>query len=362
MTRSLVLFVLVLAGYHPALGQPPPRDAHGLTAYRPQHGTGYAPFARTAVPEEFEEHPRLGPGIRVNRADEADIASEDDLIELVVTRPSTGTTFVFERSHISLSVWETREKRAQTALAFSGGRSTELAFDQASQITVWVEWTSTAPEFPVLSLRSVESEVVVDRIVFHAFTSLVVALGGEGQVPKFPVGMSHGTYQVATALYEVGYDVLMRDEDEVGPNGSGSVYEEVVNAVQKRSVRELAIFGYSHGGGSTYDLCERLTASRARIGTFSINFTSYVDAIQNGADIDHRAEQRKPPTTGFHANHYQRSDWILRGRPVVGSSPPPTGLQVDTVAWGSGVDHYSIDDLEEVRNFIHTQVTARVSR
>ena len=362
MRRSLALFVLVWAGYHPALGQPSLREADGLTAYRPQHGTGYAPFARTAVPDEFEEHPRLGPGIRVNRADEADIAGEDDLIELVVTRPSADTTLVFERSHSSLSVWESRDKDAQTALAFRGGRSTQLVFGQANQITVWVEWAGSAPDFPALSLRALESDVVVDRIVFHAFTSLVVALGGENQVPEFPVRLSHGTYQVGTALYEVGYDVLMRDEDEVGPNGSGQVYEEVVNAVQKRSVRELAIFGYSHGGGSAYDLCERLSASRARIGTFAINFTSYVDAIQNAADIDPRAEQRRPPTTGFHVNHYQRRDWLFRGGPVVGSSPRPSGLRVETAAWGSGVNHYRIDDLDEVRDFIHTQVTAHVSR
>ena len=80
--------------------------------------------------------------------------------------------------------------------------------------------------------------------------------------------MNHGTYRVATGLYEIGYDVLMRDEDEVESSGAGRVYEEVVNAIQKRSVRELAIFGYSHGGGSTYNLCERLNESRAGIGTF----------------------------------------------------------------------------------------------
>ena len=366
MRRSVVLVVLVFVAYRPALGQPAPRDPSGLTAYRPQHGTGYFPFARTAVPEAFEEDPRLGPGIRVNRAEEVDFAAEDDLaaednlIELVVTRPSADAALVLERSDGRLSVWETREKRAQTALAFTGDRSMQLVFGQANQIRLWVEWTGSAPEFPSLSLRAIASDLVLDRIVFHAFTSLVVALGGAGQEPGWPVDMNHGTFRVATGLYEAGYDVLMRNEDEVGSRGAGDVYEEVVNAIQKRSVRELAIFGYSHGGGSTYDLCDRLNRKRADIGMFSIGFTSYVDGIQNFW-LNPFAERRRPPSTGFHANQYQLSLY-LPGGPVPDSAPPPKGRRVDTAPWGRGADHHNIDDLEEVRNFIHTQLTAHVNR
>ena len=106
--------------------------------------TGYFPFARTAVRDEFEEHRRLGPGIRVNRADEVDFGGEDDLIELVVTRPSVDTTLVLERSHSSLFVWETREKLAPTALDFADGRSIQVVFGQANQMRLWVEWTGVA--------------------------------------------------------------------------------------------------------------------------------------------------------------------------------------------------------------------------
>ena len=364
MRRFVLLVVLVFVAHRPALGQPTLRDPYGLTAYRPQHGAGYFPFARTAVPEEFEEHRRLGPGIRVNRTDEVDFAGEeDDLIELVVTRPSADTTFMLERSHSSLSVWETRGKLAQTALAFTGARSNQLVFGQADQMTLWVEWTGATPEFPALSLRALDSDLVVDRIVFHAFTSLVVALGGKDQAPKRPVDTNHGTFQVATDLYEAGYDVLMRDEKEVSSNGAGPVYDEAVNAVQKRSVRELAIFGYSHGGGSTYNLCARLNDLRADIGTFSISFTSYVDAVRNAGFMDFRVELRRPLTTGFHANQYQLNFLsLLSGGPVAGSAPPPSGRRVDTAPWGRGVDHYSIDDLKQVRDFIHTQLTAHVDR
>ena len=373
MTRYLIL-VLVLAVHRPALAQQAPQDGAGLTAYRPQHGTGYFPFARTAVPEVFEEHRGLGPGIRVNGAGEVDPEGEDDLIEVVVGRLSANTNFVLERSDPRLSVWRTREKREQTEVSFANARSTHLAFGNAQQITLWVEWTGSAPAYPALSLLAVESEDVVDRIVFHAFQGLVVALGGEDQEPD-PVNMNEGTYRVATALYKLGWDVLMRDEDDVGPDGSGPVYDEIVNAIQNRSVRELAVFGYSHGAGSTFDLCELLDRHRRAIGTFSVSFTAYVDGTRNSSNWNLLAERRPPPASEFHANFYQQGllpprDWP-QGEPMVSPQPPASGLDIKTVVWGLNIEtvdwgkyatHYNIDDLAPVRDLILTELTAQVGR
>ena len=361
--KPTLLLVLFLVVHCSALAQQTARGAYDLTAYRPQHGDGYHPFARTAVPEAFEEDNDRGPGIRVNSAGERDFAGEDDLIAVVVTRPSANATVVLERSDTNLSVWTTRTKQEGTEITFTGTHSVQLgpAFGQATELPLWVEWIGGAPAFPALSLRARESDPVVDRIVFHAFTSLVVALGGEGQVPQPDVDLNYGTYRVATALYEMGWDVFMRDEDEVDSSDDFSpIYKEVVNAIQNRSVRELAIFGYSRGGGSTYDLCDRL--HRDNIGEFSINFTSYVDAFPN-YELAFWPEERRPPATRFHANQYQTRDWRgLRGEAVNGSEPPPNGLDVTTQAWGSEADHYTIDDLDEVRDFIYVNLTARVSR
>lgn len=365
--KLAVLLVLFLVVHCSALAQQTTRGAYGLTAYRPQHGRAYYPFARTAVPDSFEEDNDRGPGIRVNSAGEKDPAGEeDDLIEVRVTRPSANAAVVLERSDTNLSVWRTRTKRARTEIPFSQNRSIRLdsdsAFGQDTELTLWVEWTGVAPAFPALSLRARESDVVADRIVFHAFTGLVVALGGESQVPGPDVDPDHGTYLVATALYKMGWDVFMRDEDEVTPDGSGPIYKEVVNAIQNRSVRQLAIFGYSHGGGSTYDLCNLLHVNRDNIGEFSISFTSYVDATRN-FDLDPFPEGRKPPATRFHANQYQTKRWpALQGIAVNGSEPPPGGLNVTTQAWGREAHHSNIDDLHEVRSFIFNKLTARVSR
>lgn len=87
-----------------------------------------------------------------------------------------------------------------------------------------------------------------DTLTFHSFQSIVIALGGEDQVPSSPVDSSHGTFVVAISLYAAGYDVHMYDEDVVDGTGSGAAYDEVVRAVQARGVDVVGIFGYSHGG------------------------------------------------------------------------------------------------------------------
>ena len=301
---------------------------------------------------------------------------------MVVVRPPNDETLVLERSSTNLSVWTTREKLAQSEVAFTDTRSTSLDFDEAQHINLWVEWTGTAPAYPAISLLTAESGVVVDRIVFHTFTSLVVALGGEGQEPQLPVNMNHGTFRVATVMYEGGWDVLMRNENDVRPDGSGPVYDEVVNAIRNRFVRNLAIFGYSHGAGSTHDLCERLDIRRDAIGDFTVRFTSYVDAVENDGDGDTDPETRPPPASEFHLNHYQhasREDYrrarqdgfgvleavaavILDGGPVAGSEPPPNGLDVESVGWGTGAHHYNVDDYDEVLDLIRTELTRQMSR
>lgn len=367
MLRSAlpVTLVVALAGALPVAAQSVRPAKSGLTAYRTLQGATYFPFARTRVPEAFEEDAQRGPGIRVNGAGELDPAGEDDLVELEVERVLANATFVLERGGADLSVWTTRTKTPGTELAFTGNRSAALDFAGADVLTLWVERTSGGAGDLGLALRALEPDRVVDRLLFHAFQGLVVALGGEDQVPSLPLDPNHGTYVVATELYRSGYDVRMRDEDQVGADGSGAVYTEVVNAIQNRGVSELAIFGYSHGGGSTHDLAERLDLFRGSIGSFAIEFTSYIDGVENDSNTDLDRELRRPPASAFHANHYQRgtfADFFLDGGPVTLSEPPPTGLDAETTAWGAGTTHFLVDDFGEVRDFIQAGLAARLAR
>ena len=341
------------------------RAAADLTAYRPQHGVGYAPFSRTPVPEALEESATLGPGIRMHGAGEIDPSSEDDLIEVVVQVWLRNVSFVLERSSTGLRVWTTREKLPGSEITFSNGRSAPLPLGAASSMTLWVEWTAPTHGLADLYLVILDLDRAIDRLTFHSFRSIVMALGGEDQAPGAPVDPNHGSFIVAAGLYQKGYDVHAHDEDDVAADGTGPVYDEVVNAIQNRGVLEVVSFGYSHGGGSTHDLVERLDVDRPGIGTFSIPFTSYVDGIQNDSDIDLDRELRLPPTSAYHANHYQRgtfADFFLDGGPISGSNPIPSGLDVETTPWGVGATHFLVDDYVQVLDFISANLTSRVNR
>ncbi|MCB9852247.1 MAG: hypothetical protein H6819_04060 [Phycisphaerales bacterium] len=331
-----------------------------LTAYRPRHGAGYFPFSRTAVADADKTDPDRGPGIRLNAAGNVDPAGEDDLIELVATVNPPGALVALRRGDPAIRVWLTPDKQPETDIAFDGDVTDVLPIDSGlTTLTLYVEWASAAHGLADLQLESSDGAVVFDVVTFHTFHSIVMALGGEGQSPSVPVDSNSGTFVVGIALYEQGYDVHMYDEDNVSSDGSGSVFNEVVDAVSHRGVDRVAIFGYSHGGGSTYDLADRLDAQRAGIGTFEIEFTSYADAVGNSSDIDISQETRRPPSTGLHANHYQHGtlfELFLDGGPVTNSIPPPTGLDVETTPWGANSTHYTIDDYVQVRSFIEANL------
>ncbi len=333
------------------------------TAYRPQHGAGYAPFARTAVSDADEESPTLGPGIRINNPGDTDPNGEDDLIEVEFQIAPADLKFALRRDPNNLAAWQNRNKTNE--IAFNGKKTDELPFAAGgTNLTVWIEWNVTSHGPADLIIEPLDEERPGDTLKFHSFQSIVVALGGEDQVPTNPVDPNHGTFVVAIGLYNQGYDVFMYDEDNVAANGAGATFNEVSTAIQRRAVSQVAIFGFSHGGGSTFSLATRLAGSG--LGGYTIPFTSYVDAVENDSDFDIHQERRFPPGSLFHLNQYQvgaiLEDGGLDGGPVPGSNPPPTGLNVETTPWGAGATHFTVDDFAQVRTLITTSLQARVTR
>jgi hypothetical protein len=337
-----------------------------LTAYRPQHGAGYAPFTRTAVAEADEESANLGPGIRINAPGDVDPAGEDDLIEVTLSVAPPGAQTALRRSTTAIVVWATRDRQPGTEIAFVDNRTDALPLGPAqTELTLWVEWASAGHGTAVLDVEPLASQVPKDALEFHTFQSIVVALGGEDQVPSDPASPTAGTFAVATNLYRAGYDVHMYDEDNVAADGTGATFNEVANAIQHRGVANVAIFGYSHGGGSTYSLSDLLDISRPTLGVFEVQFSSYVDAVRNNSDLDVAQELRRPPSSLYHVNQYQHGvffqDLGLDGGPVPSSNPPPTGLDVETTPWGDGATHFEIDDFVDVRDLIEASLEAMLT-
>jgi hypothetical protein len=339
-----------------------------VTAFRPQTEGYGAPFQRRAVPETEEVVP--GAGIRVNGddddgnavpdRDESGVPGENDLIEVALSAsppiPAAGFEYVLRRGGPSLRVWSDAVKT--TAILDAND---EMAVDlSAGPLTVWAENPSGGSAALALVARRLSDafETGIDSVQFHPFSGIVIALGGENQVPGDPTldPGNQGTFEIAITLYQMGYDVHMYDEDVVSSSGAGAAYNEVVRAVHDRGVASVAIYGYSHGGGSTVDLAVRLDQNRATIGTFAIDFTAYVDGIRNNSDIDIATETQLPPTN-YHANYYEHPGCgflQLCGGPITGAD-----LNMNL---GSTYTHYQIDDAPEVTSDLLNRLVAHVAR
>jgi len=343
-----------------------------ITAFRPATGSSGAPFQRWAVGEGEEMSP--GAGIRVNGddddvdglpdRDDTNVAAENDLVEILLTvdpqTPPPGFEYVLTRSNSNIRVWDAPTKSGEI---LASGSSVVLSFASTTQ-TFWVENPVGGGADLELAARATPSGAVIasTQVRFFSYSSVVIALGGESQVPADPPlePTNHGTFQLAITLYRMGYDVHMYDEDVVNSTGAGAAYNEVVSAIQNRAVSRVAIYGYSHGGGSTNDLARRLDTNRAAIGTFSIDFTAYMDGIDNDSDFDIDPETVLPPSTGYHANYYEHPGCgflQLCGAPVPGAD---LNVNVTVTPWGSGLTHFTIDDATQVLQGILDLLVAQV--
>jgi hypothetical protein len=344
--------------------------------YRPQtEGPGYgSPFARTYVPSWEKESPGVGirrngnddngNGLRDFNAADSGIQEENDLIEAELQwQPSStpGVKFYLERSSQNINVWGARNK---TDGRLVSGKP-ENVFEVDSSRSFWVEWATMEPTETQASLELSAWDAVhnksnvVGTVSFYPFTSVVIVLGGEFQVPADHVlePGNHGMFRIGIAEYRNGYDVHMYDEDVVDPfDGEGLAYDEVVRAVQWRGVVQVAIMGYSRGGGATYQLAERLHRNTVPgdltdiTNLFAVPYTAYIDAITS---YTAGAENRRPLLSAFHCNQYQ-TNLPLRGGPSGGND--------DMDRTNLGVVHGTIDDHATVRRLVRTRLGQIVNR
>ncbi|MDG2334788.1 MAG: hypothetical protein P8Q97_11230, partial [Myxococcota bacterium] len=350
---------------------PPAPPSVEMIAYRPQSEAYGDPLQRRRVPEGEEEG--LGAGIRINGddddgdliadRDDVGVAGENDLIEVEwgvnQVPPPPGVEYVLRRSNANIQVWSDATKGSAIF-----GAADEVVLDLVSLVgSLWVENSDGGLASLEFEAREIVGSGVlsIDRIEFYPFTSLVIGLHGEFQFPTDPVyGPNEGISYVTIDLHEDGYDAHMYEEDDVASDGSGAVYDEVVNAVLNRGVTSVAIFGFSHGGGALYDLSELLAVNAATIGPFDIPFTGYIDAVENDSDTDLDPEIRLPIGSAYHVNYYQSNwFWWIWGDSVPGSD---IDVNVTNTGWGGGLSHISITTHANVQNGIRDPLVLRVAR
>ena len=156
--------------------------------------------------------------------------------------------------------------------------------------------------------------------------------------------------KVCQNLIEIHFaNVAAAGRGGFGNNGEGQAFEEVQQQVKTCFIKELGIFGHSHGGGSTYNLAKLLDEKRNEIGAFTIPYTGYVDAIKENSV---NAEDRFPPSAAYLLNYYQK-DGFIDGFSVPGAD------NHDVTPWGLG--HGGIDNDARVIKAISDAAKARIN-
>jgi hypothetical protein len=153
------------------------------------------------------------------------------------------------------------------------------------------------------------------------------------------------------------------------------------NAIRNRSVSHIGIFGWSHGGGATYDLAETLTNLKTgAIGdlpdTFTIDATAYIDAVNYGSlqlapgvgfpgteSWVPMAEFRRPPGAEKVANWYQEAFEPFAGTHLF--SPRPADLEQNLTNLIAPADRRHVrivdvvSDMEVLYDYFEDEMEAR---
>jgi hypothetical protein len=324
-----------------------------LVAFRPM--TEYINYANYPVPATVESDPKLGPGIRFNGDDDngggvpdhmepAATAAENDLVRVDVTASADFSLSWPDE----LKVWTASTKGVTNAVL-------EDALYMAGPRTWWVEYVGPGHSTAATLTLTVGSgtDIAQDDVTFHSFQSDVIVIGGNTQNPANVGDPRLGVFTTGLTLYQQGYDVHLYSHDQVQSSGQGAAFNEIKSAVQKRNVDYVAIFGYSWGGGATYELSAGLKADASLTGQFELKYTAYIDGIRHGWIS---SETRFPPNSLYLDNLYQRKDWLLRGNSVANAA----NVNVTNTTWGKSLVHTTIDDHALVQSTIVNNLKAKL--
>ncbi len=272
------------------------QDVHvNMTAYR--QITPY--FNSLPIPEDKEEQP--GVGIRKNGND-----NDSNLIKVMLqvnpTIPPYGVIYRLKKDNQNICVFGNPDKT--DPILTNTINQQDMIFTSGTQY-IYVENTQIGNSNLVFeAIDTIDNSIISsDKIVFNSFTSIVIMIGGHG-APLPDINHTQGVYNLADDLYENwGYDVYKCKEDYGSQMGGGidPIYNIIIDAKNNRNVSNVAIVGYSHGGGATYLVSHKLMNNSINI---TIPFTAYIDAICWYSGV---SQDTIPCNSKLHLNYYQRT-------------------------------------------------------
>jgi hypothetical protein len=329
-------------------GTPEPSQGYGamlllpvqINAYRPQMVPNSVDLSSTdptqmIIPQS--EVSGTGVHIRVNGDSE-----NTNLVKVTYSSPAlktmTGLSAAVQASSSNLVVWSSSNKG--TCITSSNNQG-NLTLDGSGNATIWVEATASGTNTLNFLIVSGTSTIGTSgSLNFVNYDSFTQSFSGETfgtQDPK-----TNGMFPVAQKLYLEGYNIAYYDVHTISSTSGQPAYGELSNQIQNGFVKSVGLFGHSHGGGETYNICSLLSSAGGTLGTFNIKFSGYVDAIQHVSwalgDATHNpwAETQYPPGSAYLWNYYETKNPIPHGVAIPGAA---VNLNVNTTSWGSSLVH-----------------------
>ncbi len=313
-----------------------------INAYRPQmvpSSVDLTPTDPTKLIIPQSEIQSSGVHIRVNV--DNDVDANGNFTNLVKVTFSSPAIAAMSNVHVAVqsggsNLWVYSDAQASSSIAI-GGSQGNLTLDANGNATIWVEARAQGGNDLTFLLTSGTTTIgTLGKLHFVNYDSFVEAFSGEtfGTPGAASSGSNQGVFNVAQNLYLEGYNVAYYDVHTISSSTSQPAFGEISDQISSGFVTSVGIFGYSHGGGETYNTCNLLAGTTA-----TISFVGYIDAIQfapPNPTIDTSSQTTYPPGAAFMWNYYETNDTFLHSGPVTGAN---LNLNVNTTAWGTNLYH-----------------------
>jgi hypothetical protein len=260
--------------------------------------------------------------------------NEDDLIRLDINiTPCTGITYglVSTSSTTDIKFWSSEKKGYGDAII--PNENSGMMKLLTNSTTFYAEsspYNTSSASYKLLAIDKNNKILFSEEITFRPFNSITIAFVGEFEQAGDP-GVSPGINNWGINQLLNGYDVYVWDDghDVFNSNtdcnkwGEGRSFDEVCNAINNRGVSNIAIIGYSHGGGSVYNLAWRMfydgKTSDSNLywyppkkiqNSYNLVFTSYIDAVPNNSWIHGllgTSVTVRPKGSNYHLNQFQEN-------------------------------------------------------
>ena len=256
------------------------------------------------------------------------------------------------RSNANINVWANPEGTVALLTQASSDHSEPIHFNSDGVPVVYVGWDGSVDEAEAgsevtLALAATQNDLARPvSLKFIKSEVLIIGIAGHTQsldaksVTTHKIKPSSGTYQFYKQVV-TQYNAMVfpknpgnlgkTNTNEDGTGGSTLAVPFIPTQVNKHGVTTIGLYGYSHGGGTVYEVSQLLAAAQnnPRNNSFTLAWTAYVDAVDVRSGLDSRPELHLPVGINYHYTIYQSKDGFIPDP----NDYPIEGADVRAIAW-----------------------------